>query len=605
MSLLDDFAHLQIPLEDVLNATNNFADKNFIKHGGFGKIYKGKLFHHGEFIDIVARKLDGKYGMGSKEFWTEISMLSSLNHPNLVCFIGFCDENDIKIIVNKYEANGSLDRFLSANLTWIQRLKICVGVARAPSYIHYDEARDFSVVHCNIKSSKILLDDNWQPKLSGFALSLKSTKARRHRLLLAPPCGTIGYVDPKYIKSSSVTHKSDIYSLGVVFFEVLYGIQAFIKREGLGLLAPLAKSNYEDGTLDDMINQGLRKQMDPESYKIFSETAYCCLKDQRGQRPPIDQIVYALDKALKLQLKSDKAEVEVTETETDSWKVVNSFEFNTVNVGKNLDHLKIKLHDIQLATEYFAEKYWIESDGYSEVYKAELEHFDNKNFISIEGKDKCELPKRRSFVALKRIIKTPDNHQGERVFNVEIETLSNCKHRNIVTLLGFCVEIPEMIIVYELPSNGSLDDYLGTTVKMTNLTWVQHIKICFDIAQGLNYIHTSVGDKPIVIHRDIKSENILLNEKWEAMICDFGLSFSYQSDQLESTLDINMIVGTQVYLDPEYAKTGRLRKASDIYSFGVVLFEMFCGRLAYDPLYTMENSDGLAPTARLCSRKSS
>ncbi|XP_071719538.1 probable receptor-like protein kinase At5g59700 [Rutidosis leptorrhynchoides] len=169
MSLLSVFSHLQIPLEDVQRATNNFAYENIIGVGGFVKIYKGELFHDGQFIDIVALKLVEKFGKGNKEFWTEISMLSSLKHQNLVDFIGFCHGNNEKILVNKYEAKGSLDIYLNdPTLTWTRRLEICVGIAHALSYIHYDEARDFSVVHCNIKSSKILLDDNRQPKLSAL-----------------------------------------------------------------------------------------------------------------------------------------------------------------------------------------------------------------------------------------------------------------------------------------------------------------------------------------------------------------------------------------------------------------------------------------------------
>ncbi|XP_071719544.1 receptor-like protein kinase HERK 1 [Rutidosis leptorrhynchoides] len=359
------FGHSKIPLEDVQNATNNFADENLVGQGGYMDVYKGQLFRHGQMINIVARKLHRTYDEVFKGFWTYISIVSSLRHQNLVDFIGYCDENIEYIIVNKYEAKGSLDRYLSdPNLTWTQRLKICVGVARALSYIHYDEARDFSVVHRNIKSSKILLDDSWQPKLSGFELSLKCTNARRRSLILAPLAGSIGYVDPKYEVSGSVSHKSDVYSFGIVLFEILCGTRAFISgepqlskqhshekkaneivdpdlnkqmddqtsststhtnevtpknviftmidfeysrtaKQGLVFLADLAKSNYENRTLDDMIDRDLRRQMDPESYKVFSETAYCCLKDQRSQRPHIDQVLVALENALEFQLKRE------------------------------------------------------------------------------------------------------------------------------------------------------------------------------------------------------------------------------------------------------------------------------------------------------------
>ncbi|GKB22114.1 kinase RLK-Pelle-CrRLK1L-1 family protein [Tanacetum coccineum] len=191
MTLPVEFAHLKIPLEEIVKATKSFANENLIGQGGFGKVYKGTLSRSGESIHIVARRLHHDYGQGDIEFWTEIMMLASLKNENVVSIVRFCDEKDEKIIVNKYEAKGSLDKYLSGpTLTWMQRLKICVDVAHALKCIH--DGRDFSIIHRNIKSSKILLDDNWKPMLSGFEVSIKNTRARRHRLLLAEVIGTIG-----------------------------------------------------------------------------------------------------------------------------------------------------------------------------------------------------------------------------------------------------------------------------------------------------------------------------------------------------------------------------------------------------------------------------
>ncbi|GJU98457.1 kinase-like domain, phloem protein 2-like protein [Tanacetum coccineum] len=264
--------------------------------------------------------------------------------------------------------------------------------------------------------------------------------------------------------------------------------------------------------------------------------------------------------------------------------------------GKNLEHLKIPLNDINQATNDFDEAFCIGSGGFGKVYKAELEHFDSSNSSSTEGVNKCDLPTKRSTVAIKRI----HNQEGEQGFIAEIETLTTCKHDNIISLLGFCYEgNGAMIVVYEHASKGSLEDYLGSNAKMTNLTWVQRIKICLDIAHGLNYIHTNTDhDKQKIIHRDIKSANILLDDNWKAKIADFGLSKFHPTDQEASTLNINTVAGTDTYLDPEYQGYGRLNKKSDIYSFGVVLFEILTGRLAYDRIFTDVNGKGIAPIAR-------
>ncbi|GKF07677.1 kinase-like domain, phloem protein 2-like protein, partial [Tanacetum coccineum] len=274
---------------------------------------------------------------------------------------------------------------------------------------------------------------------------------------------------------------------------------------------------------------------------------------------------------------------------------------STILQSKNLEHLKISLNDIELATENFADKYYIGSGGYGTVYKAQLEHFDSSNSSPIEGENKCDFHKKRTTVAIKRIHDRGDR-QHEQGFIAEIQTLTTCKHDNVISLLGFCCEGPDrdpMILVYELASKGSLEDYLGSNDKMTNLTWVQRLKICLDIAHAMNYIHTNKDHGKLkIIHRDVKSANILLGDNWEAKISDFGLSLIHPPDQDTDTFDINELAGTITYIDPEYQKSGRLSTKSDIYSFGVVLFEILTGRMAYDSIYTKVNEAGIAPIAR-------
>ncbi|XP_035836130.1 receptor-like protein kinase FERONIA [Helianthus annuus] len=303
------FAHLLIPLEDVVKATHNFANDNIIGRGGLGHVYKGQLQRSGELIKISALRLDRKHGGGVVEFWTEVSMLSDLKHPNIVSIVGFCDEQHEKIIVTTYEAkNGSLKEHLSnPNLTWTQRLKICVGVARALSYLHYDEGRDYGVIHLNINSSTILLDENWEPKLSGFKVSIKQSLNRMDRVILSEPIGTIGYMDPEIEKTKGVTHKSDVYAFGVVLFEILCGRRAYIKTGENKFLAGLAKYHYENETIPDIIHPHLKNQMSKNqislsSLRKYSKTAYSCLKEDRAHRPHMLSIADELQKAFEKAL---------------------------------------------------------------------------------------------------------------------------------------------------------------------------------------------------------------------------------------------------------------------------------------------------------------
>ncbi|MFS7990614.1 putative protein kinase RLK-Pelle-LRR-I-1 family [Helianthus anomalus] len=303
-SIMNQFAHLQIPLEDVAKATNNFHHDNIIEHGGVGIAYKGRLLWSGRLMEIATRRFDCKHGDGDLEFLAEISALSDLKHKNLVSIIGFCDEIDEKIIVTTYGANGSLGKYLnSLNLTWKQRLRICVDVAHAMSYLHYDEGRDYAIIHCNITSDTILLDENGEAKLSSFEISIKQSVNHKDQVCPCEHTGTMGCVDPTIEKTGGVTHKSDIYSFGVVLFEILCGRKALTENEDDRFLPESAKYHYERGTLHDIIHPHLLNQiLSPQSLLIYSKVAYSCLNEDRAHRPDMHYIVAELEKALELQL---------------------------------------------------------------------------------------------------------------------------------------------------------------------------------------------------------------------------------------------------------------------------------------------------------------
>ncbi|KAM0038438.1 putative protein kinase RLK-Pelle-L-LEC family [Helianthus debilis subsp. tardiflorus] len=263
-----------------------------------------------------------------------------------------------------------------------------------------------------------------------------------------------------------------------------------------------------------------------------------------------------------------------------------------------MDFLKIPIREIRRATNGFTKACFVGSGGYADVYKAKLDFFNIDGLSSMEGKSKDEMPKISKTVAIKRISSRVDE-QGKQGFLTEIELLTSCKHLNIVSLLGFCDEAGEMILVYEYAFKGSLGDYLVSGDKTTGiLSWAERIQICLDIAHGISYLHTDMEGKPRIIHRDIKSDNILLDENLNAKLADFGLSKSHPMNQQPSTIYSKNIAGTTLYMDPEYMATGKYKRESDIYSFGVVLFEVLSGKVAYDSTYTNENDLGIAPVAR-------
>ncbi|XP_059071575.1 probable LRR receptor-like serine/threonine-protein kinase At1g67720 isoform X2 [Cryptomeria japonica] len=219
--------------------------------------------------------------------------------------------------------------------------------------------------------------------------------------------------------------------------------------------------------------------------------------------------------------------------------------------------LDISLLDMKTATNNFSQK--IGQGGFGSVYFGKL----------ADGKD----------VAVKLL--SSSSKQGLAEFLNEINLLSRVHHKNLVSLSGYCNESEELMLVYEHMCGGSLKDHLyGSLSNISTLDWKTRLGIALDAAQGLEYLLVSCTPK--IVHRDVKSSNILLDSNLRAKMADFGLSKIIGDDIMSSHITTN-IKGTVGYLDPEYFHTNKLTERSDVYSFGVVLLEMICGRKAIDP----------------------
>ncbi|XP_071701915.1 serine/threonine-protein kinase TIO-like isoform X1 [Rutidosis leptorrhynchoides] len=316
-----DLEHLSIPFQLIKEATENFT--TIIGKGGYGPVYKGQISLSGqrELTTVAIKRLDTKIsGQGLKEFLTEIRLLTRYKHPNLISLVGFCNQGPEKVLIYEYAHRGSLDKYLrtspdsACQLTWMQRLNICVDAARGLDHLHNHVAEHERVIHRDIKSANVLLDNNWKAMIADFGLSRIGRANENDTFIYTNVVGTAGYVDPAYKCSGILTKESDVYSFGVVLFEVLCGRSCFY-MDGVSkqrLLPQLAQTFYREETLDRIIDPILSEYMSTDSMKKFSRIAYQCLLGDRQGRPSMDVVLQQLEKALKLQEDVDKTRLSLT-----------------------------------------------------------------------------------------------------------------------------------------------------------------------------------------------------------------------------------------------------------------------------------------------------
>ncbi|GLT70826.1 hypothetical protein SLA2020_428830 [Shorea laevis] len=309
---LSEGLYRQFSLAELQAATNNFDAHLKIGEGGFGPVYKG-LVDGGSLVVAVKRSSRSSL-QGVEEFRNEVQLLCQLRHQNLISLHGFCHEKDERIVVYEYMTHGGLDGHLFGNadpLPWKRRLELCIGAARGLHYLH--TGAKYAIIHRDVKPSSILLDENWDAKLSDFGISKIGPSSTSKPKLNAstekiPIAGTLGYLDPEYYMNGKLSEKLDVYSLGTVLLEVLCGRRMTDRNaedeDFVFLIYGIIKC-IKNGCVHDVIDPFLKGKIAPVCLIEFVEIALSCVYADPNERPSMGEVEVTLELALELQEKAD------------------------------------------------------------------------------------------------------------------------------------------------------------------------------------------------------------------------------------------------------------------------------------------------------------
>lgn len=285
--------------KELEHATEGFSTKHELGGGGFGTVYRGKLAN-GQLVAV--KKLNQGGSQGHQQFLNEVEVLSSVEHPHLVRLLGCCMEKTL--LVYEYARNGSIAMHLHGEhkkpLTWKTRLDVAIQTAEALAYLHF--VVDPPIFHRDVKTTNILLDDEFRVKMADFGLSRLVPNLEMTHISTAPQ-GTPGYLDPDYHESYHLSDKSDVYSFGVVLMELVTAKKAVdMARERKEInLASLAVAKIQSGCLNEIIDPDLKIYFpaEPMMHMMVNQVAelsFRCLASEKDDRPTMREVLAELQR---------------------------------------------------------------------------------------------------------------------------------------------------------------------------------------------------------------------------------------------------------------------------------------------------------------------
>ncbi|CAH9097201.1 unnamed protein product [Cuscuta epithymum] len=296
--------------KELRQATDNFNRLLKIGEGGFGSVYKGRIMavdEKGEPIVVAIKKLNVGGHQGHKQWVAEVQFLGVVAHPNLVKLIGYCSvdgERGIqRLLVYEYMPNRSLEHHLFNNayptLTWDRRLQIVLGAAQGLAYLH--EQLEVQVIYRDFKASNVLLDNDFKPKLSDFGLAREGPTGL-HTHVSTAAVGTYGYAAPDYIETGHLTAKSDVWSFGVVLYEILTGRRSIERNRPISeqnLLNWVKQYPADSGKFSSIMDPRLESQYSLSAARQIAKLACSCLSKRPKERPMMSRVVETMNQILQ------------------------------------------------------------------------------------------------------------------------------------------------------------------------------------------------------------------------------------------------------------------------------------------------------------------
>ncbi|KAJ1407767.1 Serine-threonine/tyrosine-protein kinase, catalytic domain [Sesbania bispinosa] len=291
-----------IDYKQLEKATGNFKESNILGEGGFGCVYKARLDDN---LDVAVKKLHCESHHAEREFENEVDLLSKIQHPNVISLLGCSSNEDTRFIVYELMQNGSLETQLhgpsrGSALTWHMRMKIALDTARGLKYLH--EHCYPPVIHRDLKSSNILLDANFNAKLSDFGLAITDGSQNKNNIKLS---GTLGYVAPEYLLDGKLTDKSDVYAFGVVLLELLLGrkpVEKLAPAQCQSIVTWAMPQLTDRSKLPNILDPVIRNTMDPKHLYQVAAVAVLCVQPEPCYRPLIADVLHSLIPLVPVEL---------------------------------------------------------------------------------------------------------------------------------------------------------------------------------------------------------------------------------------------------------------------------------------------------------------